>query len=169
MLQKKQIIEDFINPKIKELGFDVVKVVEPYCPLMLNAHPAENVGCFYTAGNALGVSANQQKHFSSDSEYKLYVMFGKDENGQMCIFCKEKQEDELYKIVEGSFVFDFNAKMFFHVLRFAEADVWNAFSSHFIVTDKQEVEAFKKMVYTSDNLFEKQQIMGTMLIENLGA
>lgn len=164
MLKRKKIIEDFITPQVAKLGFEKVKVVEPYCPLRLNAY----AGDIPLAENCdVSQTSRQQKHFKKGQWYKLYVMFAKDENAKMVMYCKENKEDELYKIVEGSFVFEFNATMFFHILLFADIDVWRAFTRYITVKDKQEIDKFASMVYDSSSLFEDQQRVGALFIENL--
>lgn len=167
MLKRKKIIEDFINPKIKELGFEKVSVIDPYCPIKLKAQVRTKTLAGNACDNVVGLIDNQTKSFDVDKVYTLYVMFGKDEDGTMTMFCKENKDDELCKIVEGNFVFEFNATMFFHILRFADISVWRAFTCYLTVKDKQEIDKFASMVYNSYSLFEVQQRVGALFIENL--
>lgn len=167
MLTKKKIIEDFINPKIQELGFEKVNAIEPYCPLKLKAHVRTQTLSGKACNNVVGMVADKTISFDTDKVYKLYVMFGKDDDGTMTMFCKEKKDDELCKIVDGNFVFEFNATMFFHILRFADINVWGAFTRYLTVKDREEIDKFASMVYNSYSLFEVQQRVGALFIENL--
>ncbi len=165
MLKKQTIIQDFILPEIQRLGFTDVLLNEPYCPLRLKCYVRNNDSGRVSVEKINSSESSNMNYFFPDCAYKLYFMFGKDKNGKISLFCKDKPEDELCRVVEGEFGFYFNAKMFFHLLRFAEPSIWSAFIRNIIVENYNEIEEFAELLYNSHDLFEEQQVTGALFID----
>ena len=144
-----------VRKQLMANGFNVVRTDRPYLPLRLKAiaigelkkeqkyFPKEEV---VVTKRVLGESLTRFKFFEDNKAYDILCMYGQDAQGSFHLFCKEDNDKDAFKIMNGSFVFELSAEQFFYLLMNADSLSWGMFASCCVCSNREEVEKFKKLV-----------------------
>lgn len=137
--------------KMYELGFTLIEVNQAYSPVFLRAqarpklssNPKKNsqknktIGKHYLLG---------KKEFEHGKWYDLLCMYGRNRWNEYCLYCKEIKDKSAYEIIEGTFIFEFNAEAFATIAIYASKDNWNRFAANCILTDEKELDKFLVLI-----------------------
>lgn len=144
-----------IKKQLKTNGFYAVVSTHPYLPLKLKAiavgerkqeckhYPKEEV---VETKRVLGESLTRFKFFEDGQTYDIQCMYGMDDSGEFYLFCKEDTDKYAFKILYGSFVFEFSSEQFYYLLTTVCVTSWALFASSCICNNRSEVEKFEKLV-----------------------
>jgi hypothetical protein len=139
-------------------GFNAVRTDRLCLPLSLKAiaigelkeehkhYPKEEV---VVTKKVLGESLTRFKFFEDSKVYDILCMYGQDIHGNHYLFCKEEGDKDVFKVVNGSFVFEFSADQYFYLLTNACSSSWGFFASCCVCNNREEVEKFEKLVMSS--------------------
>lgn len=148
-----------IKKQLKTNGFHAVVTTQPYLPLKLKAfavgewkkefkhYPKEEV---VETKRVLGESLTRFKFFEDGQIYDIQCMYGMDDRGDFYLFCKEDKDKDAFKILNGSFVFEFSSEQFYYLLTNVCVTSWALFASSCVCNNRSEVEKFEKLV--KDNI-----------------
>ena len=144
-----------IKKELQNSGFRMVQLSKPYLPLKLKAlaigevktehkhFPKEEV---VTTKRVLAESLTRFKFFDDGTWYDLQCMFGRDSKNAYYLFCKEDSDKDAFKVMDGSFVFEFSAEQFFYLLNNASIANWGLFANSCVCNDRQEIAKFEQLI-----------------------
>ncbi|MBR6663353.1 MAG: hypothetical protein IKL33_00840 [Alphaproteobacteria bacterium] len=134
----------------RALGFHMVRTNAHYPPVFLrclaqvkkSSNPKKQSTSPFTIGRGrLGT-----KRFINGEWYNLWCMYGRNTDNDYCLFCKEENDPFAFQIIQGNFLFEFNAEAYATIAIYASKDNWNRFAANCVITDEKELDKFLDLI-----------------------